>query len=447
MLRRGFSEMKNVLKRFRRDDRGNVSLMFAVSFTASLIGIAAAIDLALVQKSQSQLQSMTDAAVIAATQFDGTDEEKRKVFDEYLNSSIEASGYQADIVSTDIVLDFDGATISLEARVEASHPLMMMQIFNDFDGVRSISTAEMGINDVELALVLDISSSMGGNRITEAKNSAKFFVDSLLDDRGINKRISVSLVPFGGTVRVPAEMNYLLETPAGGLGGYAHNWIDGEFNHCFEFDTADIENGIDLDRQYRATPDFWSWNDTNPWCPTAGNEFVPLTDDKELLFDRIDALTLSDGTGSDHGMLWGYEMLNPAWKNRFPGGLQDTPASRSVGSRETKKVIVFMTDGGITAQHHVRESDRVGEPPFNSKRRTRVSFNNSLNTFYDLCDKAKDNEIEVYTLGYTITKSKHITPLKTCASSEAHYVNATSGNLQSVFSSLATAISPLRISN
>ena len=62
--------MKNVLKRFRKDDRGNVSLMFAVSFTASLIGIAAAIDLALVQKSQAQLQSMTDAAVIAATQFD-----------------------------------------------------------------------------------------------------------------------------------------------------------------------------------------------------------------------------------------------------------------------------------------------------------------------------------------------------------------------------------------
>jgi len=440
----GSTVKRQFLKRFQRDEGGNVSLMFAVSFTATMIGIGAAIDLALVQKSQLQLQALTDAAVMAATQFDGTEAEKKQVFVDYLNTSKEVSGYKADILSTDIVLSFDGSNVSLEARVEASHPLLIMQSFGDFDGIRSLSTAEMGINDVELALVLDISSSMAGNRFTEAKKSAQFFIEALLDDKGINKRVSVSLIPFGGTVRVPEAMNNLLEIPAEGLDGYASNWIDGEWNQCFEFDTDDIKDGISLDGKYRATPDFWSWNNTNPWCPRAGSEFMPLTDDKDALLARIDTLTLSDGTGSDHGMLWGYEMLNKAWKNKLPGGLVDTPSD---GTRETKKVIVFMTDGGITSQHYVRDQNKVGTPPFNSKRKTRVTLNNSLNTFYDLCDKAKAEDIDVYTLGYTITKNNHINPLKECASSLDHYVNASSGNLESVFARLATAISPLRISN
>lgn len=438
-------KLKNMRKRFCDDTEGNISLMYATVFMATFIALGAAIDMSLIYNGHSRLQNWSDAAALAALNFDGDMSEKEAYFIEYINLLAQASGETDLAIATQRVeIEESEDRLSLKAKVFMDHELMFLNNFQDFDTIRVDTTAQLGVSDIEIALVIDVSSSMDGARLAEAKRSSTLFIDQVLGDESLDGRIAISYVPFGGTVRLPADMRFMLETPAEGFESYSENWIGGEWNHCFEFDVEDVREGFSPYESYRVIPDFWSWKDTYPWCPLAGNELVPLTNDKEILRAKIDTLSLSDGTGSDHGIAWGYETLNHEWKDKFPSGLRNTPARNNSNVR---KIMVFMTDGGITAQHYVRDRDKTGEPPFNSKRKDRISVGNAKVNFISICDKAKEKGIELYTIGYNISNNKHLQPLKRCASSELHFVDAATGDLDNIFQGIADSISPLRISN
>ena len=143
-------------------------------------------------------------------------------------------------------------------------------------------------------------------------------------------------------------------------------------------------------------------------------------------------------------MAWGVETLDPKWKNKFPGGLKDTPANLD---DKTKKVIVFMSDGAITSQHYVRDSDKTGAVPYNSKRRVLIPARDTREAFYGACDRAKANDMEVFTIGFNLTRDSHRSYLENCASSSLHYIDARTGDLDEVFGDIANEISPLRVSN
>ena len=437
-------QLRNLIHRFKSETDGNVSLMFAISFVASMSLIGAVFDLALLNKSKQHAQYLTDAAALAALQFDGSIKEKEAVFRDYIQALAEISGEGEAPVTEYVNIEVSDSALIIDAQVSVPHELILLQHLEGFDSISLTTQAQKGIEDIEIALVLDISSSMNGVRIVEAKRAANLFIEQLLTDQTIDGRVAISLVPFGGTVRVPSELSSLLDTPLSELKDYSHNWIDGKWNQCFEFDISDTEKGINPDGAYRVTPDFWSWNRTNPWCPTSGNELVALNNDKDALSARVNALTLSDGTGSDHGMAWGVETLDPKWKNKFPGGLKDTPANLD---DKTKKVIVFMSDGAITSQHYVRDSDKTGAVPYNSKRRVLIPARDTREAFYGACDRAKANDMEVFTIGFNLTRDSHRSYLENCASSSLHYIDARTGDLDEVFGDIANEISPLRVSN
>ena len=432
--------LRNLLKRYAEDTQGNFSTLFVTGLSASLLLMGAVFDIALMIKSQNRLQNLTDGAALLALRYDGDISEKEAFFVEYMNELIKTD--DENPLSTKVEIVQTATSLTLSADVDVPYNFVMFEHTHGIDEVSASAEVSMGLQSVEIALVIDISSSMAGARLAEAKASAALFIDQVFQDEKLTDQVTVSIVPFGGTVRVPVGLKSLLTIPDEGLESYSTNWIGEEWNQCFELDVVDVENGIDVDGSYRVLPDFYSWNQNNPWCPLKGNEFLSLTDDVEALHAKVNTLSLSDGTGTDHGMLWGYETLNDEWANEFPDGLEDTPATNN---SETKKVLVLMTDGGITAQHFVRDQDKVGTPPYNSRRRARVSYNNSLNNFYTLCDQAKAQDIEIFTIGYTITRSNHIDPLRRCASSENNYLDAASGELESVFSGIAEGLSPVRI--
>jgi len=266
-----------------------------------------------IHQSREKLQFISDAAALYTLKHESKVEDKPAVFKDYVNKLAESMGEDIRITTTQISVRETDERMSLVASTSAPFELTMVKFMSNFDKVTAHTNTEIGVEDVEVALVIDISSSMANARITEAKASAKLFVEQLLEDESINGRVSISLIPFGGTVRVPAAMQNLLKTPDEGLEDYSQNWIDGKWNQCFELDIDDIKNGIKTDKTYRVIPDFYSWHVTNPWCPREGNEFMPLTNDALALKTKIDNFTLSDGTGSDHGMHWGYETLNNYW--------------------------------------------------------------------------------------------------------------------------------------
>ena len=437
-------KFRELLDSYKNNEDGNFATMFAIGFFATFLASAGVMDMMLMMKHRAKLQSLADTAALFSLNHNGPLAEKEEVFFEYLENVNQFHDGLINMEKSSLTFEEKDDVLSISATLSSPIDFIVLQNLSNFSEVTAETEAEIGIQDIEVSLVIDISSSMAGARITEAKKSAKVFVEQLLENQNSDGETSIALIPFGGTVRLPEGMNYLLETPSEGLDEFSEYWLDGEWNQCIELDVQDVKDGIKTDKTYKAIVDFYSWNKNNPWCPTKGNEFVPLTNDVEVLKNSIDDLTLSDGTGSDHGMMWAYENLNSYWKNTLPGGLNNTPAEQD---EKTKKIIVFMTDGGITAQHYVRDQDKFGSLPFDSKKRQRISRNNALSAFYSVCDKAKSNDIEIYTIGYLLTNQNRKNELINCASTSSNYLDANSGNLSGIFSSVANSIAPLRLSN
>ena len=436
--------MYKLISRFISSKDGNVAVLLSLSFFALFLAMGTAIDVKSMHKNREDLQRISDAAALAAVNYQGTTEEKKVAFQDFLERFAEQTGYENDIVTTTLDINENSQTVSLSTNLTSPHELSFLSGIYGTQKLGVSSSVVAGNEDIEVVLVIDISSSMAGARLTEAKKSAEFFVKEVLSNQPINGTVSVSLVPFGGTVRVPKELSYLLQSPSEGIEEYSKYWIDEEWNQCFEYTIQQVKDGISVDGSYKVTPDFYSWHRTNPWCPRAGNEFIPLTDDAEKLTETIEDLSLSDGTGSDHGMMWAYENLNSVWKDKLPGGLENTPAEFR---QSTKKIIVFMTDGGITAQHYLRDQYMTGSPIYFSRRKVLISLNNTLSAYHSICDKAKADDIEIYTIGYNLRRTSQETQLRECATSNSHYLDAFSGNLESVFRNIAAAISPIRISS
>lgn len=439
--------MRNLLEKIRSlpgDESGASGIIFAGTFSVVLTAMALSYDLMTMYTVKLKLQNTADAAMLHVTQ-SAIGDNKKQSFIDYATMQWEQIGNGSELNIAHFQYSESEALIEASAIIYADYDyLLIKDMVDNGKHVAVASSAELGIQNIEVAMAIDISSSMNGTRITEAKKSAKLFIDTLFTNTSLNDRITVSLVPFGGNVRLPEEFSTMIKNKDAALIEFTPHWIDAKWNQCFQYTAQEVRAGITPTSQYAVEEDFYSWNKNNPWCPRAGNEFIPLTDDKQDLIDKIDAFTLSDGTGSDIGMLWAYENLNHEWENKFPGGVEDTPAENKAG---TKKVIIFMTDGGITSQHELRDHLRVGTLPYNSKKKVRVSGKNTATSFQTVCDRAKSQDIEIITIGYLLTNNNHKKKLENCATKLSNYIDASTGDLPRIYSNLANSISPLRLTH
>jgi Flp pilus assembly protein TadG len=241
--------LSKILRTYRDNEQGSFSILFSLSLFVAFVSAAVVIDVSKIHQSQEKLQHITDAAALYTLKHYSKVDEKPAIFKDYVNQLAKSMGEDIQITTTKINVNETDERISLVASTTAPFELMIAKFMSNFDTVAANTNTEIGIEDVEVALVIDISSSMKNARIAEAKASAKLFVEQLLEDDSIQGRVSISLIPFGGTVRVPVEMQDLLKTPDEGLETYSQNWIDGEWNQCFELDIDDIKDGLKYDEK------------------------------------------------------------------------------------------------------------------------------------------------------------------------------------------------------
>jgi hypothetical protein len=116
----------------------------------------------------------------------------------------------------------------------------------------------------------------------------------------------------------------------------------------------------------------------------------------------------------------------------------------------TTKYIVLMTDGQITDQYRpnnkldpihatVEFDNQTGDPDY-----TFSSRDTNLAQFYAQCDLAKDNGVMIFTIAFDAPASA-ATEMQSCASSPAHFFEVTNGSLDDAFTSIASQINQLRL--
>lgn len=425
------------IKYFRDSTEGSVSVLGAMVILLMLSAIAISIDSSRLVQSSSRLKALNDMAALAATQEAGlTLEERQAIYTEVMTTSIESNEllsnfeFRIDVTETEFL-----TVLTVKSRAQSS--IFFPTLSGEARYVTAVSEVTAGKEYVEVALVLDISSSMSGARLTQMQEAATTFIDTLMSEAATRDTVSIAVVPYGGTVKLPSDLQDMVNLPL-----TTEHWADGEWNGCLRMNTTNINGPILPDQTYEFLPDFVRYTPNNNWCPHDGNELIGLSNDADRLRQTIEDFTLSDGTGSDVGVAWGLATLDPQWRGELEGVAPKSPRDYN---ENTKKIMVVMTDGGITRQSYPRESDFSGDLPYDTTGSDNT-FNESLAGFNEYCDLAKENDIEIFTVGLLLRNNNQINRLNACGTSDRHNFQADLGDIVIVFNSLASSISALRLS-
>ena len=437
---------KITFERFAKDRSGNVAILTAFALVPMIVVAGGATDIARHEAYRVQLQDGVDRAVLAAASLT----QKRPV-NETVRDYLQILPF-IDNVSLDIdhrtTTNFREVTVTAHYDMETAFlPLIGIQSL----GLEASATAVERRKNIEISLMLDISGSMrfrepsnAPTRISLLRPAAKNFIDALVTPES-SAYTSVSIVPYAGSVN-PGEMVF------DGLGIKRQH----SYSSCPEFALNDYGVGMIPFSQRSQVPHFtnshqgvneagleWSW------CPYEQTSITYLSNNADVLKAKIDAMRMHDGTGTAIAMNWGMFLLEPAIRpmmrqatmaGMVPAQFANRPADFS--DPDTLKVIVLMTDGDISPQFRPRTYDFPRTPAVNNyEAQGRTSARDKM---YAVCNRAKSNGVVVFTIGFQLTSTGK-TEMRNCASSEGHFYDVSGLDIASAFSSVASAIQAIRL--
>ena len=472
-----------MLRKFWRNEQGNLALPMALAMVPMMGTLGAGVDFMRASSLTQELQSALDSGVLSAANL-SNDGDPETVLKEFVASNLSEYKSFKDTVTVNLTkkeIALNSRTIAANATGTVNTFFLGMLGIDEFE-IEVKSAATQSITNVEIALVMDISSSMKGNKLTNLKSAASGFVEQMLSGDA-HPYTSISLIPFGGTVNIGqalfdeyvVDMSDAEQNPSEDDYDIGSSLLDGKFrfpghgDNCLEYTHNDFDESVLHENGYTQVPHFWKWTRFNPWCPLANSAAVFNTNNVEALKLHINGMSMSDGTGMDIGAMWGLKALSPKWSGKLGGDFEARPAAYD---EETLKILVIMTDGGITSQfrpqdyrkystHTNRDEGKIADGfgkgnSGNNKNQQTVVRAGGVNTqptekkavgyFKKSCDAAKTSGAIVYTIGFKINEdSLPDKMLQYCASDLSKYYHVESLDLESAFNSIAASVNALRV--
>lgn len=350
------------LRRFRAAEDGGMIILSLFLFILMLMMSGMAVDLMRTEKQRVALQNLSDQAILAAAHLNQTADPKKVVESHFAAAGL--SGALADVQVSDV-----NNQRAVMIRTSDFVPTIFMSMMGiDSLPVKSMTVAEHKARDIEISVVLDISSSMNRNgRLENLKAAMTTFVNTLIpeDQTADESQISVSIIPYSLTVN-PGVLGpyYRIE------GKHAYN--DCAFFENEDFDTLAISNTQPLERlSHFADPSSRYAADGTvnlPNCPSV--PILPLSIDKEEILNTVKSLRGWDGTGIDIGVKWGLHLLDPSFGNvsrqlALDGTIHGTMMNRPTNftDQTTDKILILMTDGENDEQRDLWPEFREGPSP------------------------------------------------------------------------------------
>lgn len=462
---------------FLTKKEGSISLLAALTFGILFVASGIAVDYSDAIRIKKKLQTVVDAATlsVAKVSMNGTD--RSPLFRESIEAQLMSLGLDADISLLELTAEETLNSVDLSTRVGVDYHNVMLSGFGlNFQDIQVTATASHVTSNLEIALVLDISSSMWGSKLTSLQDATRSFLqDVMFDDTGAqDDRVAVSIVPYGGGVLLPSDLqsNVSLDSTnqplfdrsawTGCIQYKAADFNDGllELGGAYEVSTSGSGNNQDDENaagssggptitytgRYEPVPHHWKWYNGNWWCPKAGNEIMPLTTNYNRLLQTVDQFALSDGTGSDQGVLWGYKMLSPKWRGQLTNLEPNLPANYD--ETNTTKVMIVMTDGGITKQFKPNDADlQSSQPPYRTYSQGYYGKSAATGYFGSICTQAKENNIVVYAIGFDVPNTTQLAHLTSCATTQNHYFTPDNNGLGEAFDAIATQLNEPRLTS
>ncbi|MDP2764563.1 MAG: pilus assembly protein TadG-related protein, partial [Brevundimonas sp.] len=183
------SRLKAFLARLLSDARGNVAMLFGLSLPVLILITVGGVDIHRASTVRVNLQDALDAAALAAARSPYTEAaDLQTVGLTALKANLQA---YPDIIlreaDTSFVLNSDNVVVA-SSMVDVK--TLVANIFlppygkfmDDYLPVGAHSEVDRSSKNVEVGLVLDITGSMGGQRIVDLKAAATQLVDLVVQD-------------------------------------------------------------------------------------------------------------------------------------------------------------------------------------------------------------------------------------------------------------------------
>lgn len=466
----------SAISSFLRNTAGNTAIIFSLSAIPIMLGAGAAVDMVRADKTRTVLQAAADAAAIAgATSGKTKAEDLEKIVKQFL----EVNGAQDALSSVKKIkqnLDKSKRTFEVKIDGKLQTSFMFLAGITELD-IGAKAEVNIGGNGLEVVLALDNTESMNyEGRLPALKTAAKSLVDSVLDaGSGSGAYVKIGVVPFSNYVNV-------------GLSNRGKSWIDvaadstetkkacwNEYpdatkSNCRNETYTGYNDGVP--QSYTTEVCDWVWGNpvekcgdytyTYNWNGCVGSrnspmdtkigglgnkytgiikdywgngvscakEITPLTDDKAVLNTAIDAMVGVGNTYIAPGVLWGWNMLDPA--EPITGGKTKTWMKDNGGT----KALVLMTDGANTLSplnvDYVRHDG--GD--------VAVSNNNTA----EACKNAKKDGVVVYTVAFMVTDATAKSMLTSCASDAGKAFTADDATaLNTAFRDIANSLMATRL--
>ena len=412
----------------RNNQSGNIAILTGLMIFVIFVLGGAGVDMVRFATIRAELQSATDSAVLAASSL-SNQQSPTAVATEYFNTNFKPERFSLDpsaVSFTPVLLINSGSSRQVRATANVEMPTLFIKFLNqlssnDFStfSIEVAASAGERFNEIEVAMVLDVSTSMNGPRIDNLRAAGQAFVDQLFTSSE-DGQLSISIIPFSDNVNLePIVTDYVSLADA----------AVPITRPCIFYENDDYDGGpIIGDRELvdQSNPGGLATT-TRDRC-TDTPVFLNSDNDSELK-NVIDGFTAFGRTDAHIGLAWGLRALSPDYQGDLGGDFNDRP---SAYSPDTTKALVMMSDGNINP---------IPNPDGS------VPNAQSEAQFFAMCEEARNNDILVYTVGFQIAPgSQADILLRDCASNLSQYFLVETLDLQSAFSGIAASINRLSIS-
>ena len=314
--------------RFNSDRAGNVGMIFAAMLVpvTSIIGMS--VDFGRAMKMRTDLQTALDAAVLAGgREYQTSGDEDRAIAraETYLSRSFDDVAYT--FVRKHVDPDESAIEMVVRAEVETTFLRILGEQAIDISAGSRADLSGAGRDmDLEIALMLDVTGSMGGQKIADLRDAASDLVEIILngDRNGHTSRVAV--VPFSEGVR-PGDA-YIAEVRGTPAGSFRFRDRNGRQQTYSLSKCVTERTGSEAYTDAAPGPGAYvGANYTSNGSCIPSNTILPLSANRSAILNKISLLTANGYTAGQLGTAWAWYTLSPEWADIWPA------ASRAAWAR------------------------------------------------------------------------------------------------------------------
>lgn len=457
---RSSSRVANRAREFADDKNGSIAIIFALSLVAFCLFVGAGVDFGRWHAARQQTIAAMDAAVLAGgriLQLDdknvtGAREAAVKYYQENTKNRPEVVD---DTIAFDAVDNNTAFAATGNAYIRtaflgfANIPRLALLDVSESQYSKALLKAGGKENTpVEISMMLDVTGSMGGNKIKDLKTAAADLVNIVISDSANANPVRVAIVPFAEGVRLPSSANTKARgTPTSSV-TYNYSTRYGSSTITY-YPTDCVVERTGANKYTDVAPGTGNYvmtlfnrdgpNNNSGKCGLpAADELVPLTNDKTTLKNKIANLVLSNTTAGQIGTAWTWYTLSPNWNSLWSA----SSAAAAYGT-DTRKIAILMTDGEYNLQYDAKgvQTSASGAGA--------AANGDSATQARSVCTAMKAKGITVYTVGFALGgNGTAIQTLDHCATDPSKaYTPNTGSELQQAFRDIALKINQLYLTH